>query len=64
MLNNPNLWFAFVDLKEFKGLPDTFIVPSRVVFTSFKAGDPKTWIRASITRYLTKWRDTRTDDSS
>lgn len=45
-LNNPNLWFAFVDLKEFQELPDTFVVPSKVVFTYFEGGDPETWTRA------------------
>jgi hypothetical protein len=37
-LNNPNLWFAFVDLKDFEELPDIFIVPSKVVFAYFKYG--------------------------
>lgn len=45
-LNNPNVWFALVDLKEFQELPDTFIVPSKVVFAYFEGGDPETWIRA------------------
>ena len=34
-LNNPNLWYAFVDLKYFEELPDIFIVPSKVVFDYF-----------------------------
>jgi hypothetical protein len=34
-LNNPNLWFAFVDLKEFQGIPDIYFVPSKVVFAYF-----------------------------
>src|ERR1035437_5127528 len=37
-LNNPTLWFAFVDLKYFQELPDTFIVPSKVVNAYFKYG--------------------------
>jgi hypothetical protein len=45
-LNNPNLWFAFVDLKAFEELPDTYIIPSKVVFAYFEGGDPTTWIRA------------------
>jgi len=45
-VNNPNVWFALVDLKEFRELPDTFIVPSRVVYAYFEGGDPKTWTRA------------------
>ena len=45
-LNNPNLWFAFVDLKEFQSLPDTYIIPSKVVFAYFEGGDPEKWIRA------------------
>lgn len=45
-LNNPNLWFAFVDLKYFEELPDTFIIPSKVVFSYFEDGDPETWRRA------------------
>lgn len=45
-LNNPNLWFAFVNLKEFFELPDTFIVPSKVVFAYFEGGDPEVWKRA------------------
>jgi hypothetical protein len=34
-LDNPNLWFAFVDLKKFDALPDVYIVPSKVVFAYF-----------------------------
>lgn len=45
-LNSPNLWFAFVDLKKFQELPDTFIVPSKTVFAYFDGGDPETWTRA------------------
>jgi hypothetical protein len=42
-LNVPNLFFAFVDLKEFTELPDIFIVPSSVVSTYYEGGDPETW---------------------
>ena len=45
-LNNSNLWFAFVDLKAFEELPDTYVIPSTVVFTYFEGGDPETWTRA------------------
>jgi hypothetical protein len=45
-LNNSNLWFAFVDLKAFEELPDTYVIPSGVVFAYFEGGDPETWTRA------------------
>jgi len=45
-LNNPNLWFALVDLRRFEGLHRTFILPSAVIFTYFQHGDPETWKRA------------------
>lgn len=45
-LNHPNLWFAFVDLKGFEELPDTFIILSKVVHDYFEGGDPETWPRA------------------
>jgi hypothetical protein len=35
-----------VDLKAFEELPDTYIIPSRVVCAYFEGGDPTTWIRA------------------
>jgi hypothetical protein len=61
-LNNPNLWFAFVDLKEFQELPDTYILPSQVVFSYFEGGDPATWPRAryhplieEVTPYKNGW---------
>jgi hypothetical protein len=44
--NHPHLLFALVDLKEFQGLPDVFIVPSDVICKYFEGGDPKTWPRA------------------
>lgn len=43
---NDNLYFALVDLKSFQGLPDVYIVPSRVIAEYFRGGEPKTWIRA------------------
>ena len=62
-LNNPNLWFAFVDLKKFQELPDTFLVPSKIVFAHFKKFDPKDkWKRVryhpllkDITQFKNKW---------
>ena len=61
-MNNPNLWFAFVDLKEFQELPDTFIVPSKIISAYFEGGDPETWTRAryhprldEIEPYKNKW---------
>jgi len=42
-LNQKNLFFAFVDLKEFKELPDVFLVPSGVVHQYYSGGDPSTW---------------------
>ena len=44
--NYPSLFFALVDLKKFQGLPDVFIVPSKVIFEYFKGGKPETWPRA------------------
>jgi hypothetical protein len=37
-LNSPSLWFALVDLKEFKALPDIFFVPSKVMAEYFRPG--------------------------
>lgn len=60
--NHSQLVYALVDLKEFQGLPDVFIVPSEVLFEYFKGGDPKTWTRAryhpeisSIEPYKNGW---------
>jgi hypothetical protein len=44
-LNNPYLFFALVDLKNFEVLPDVFIVPSKVIAKYFAAG-PEGWPRA------------------
>ena len=41
-----NLFFALVDLKEFKETPDVFVVPSSVIHKYFEGGDPQTWRRA------------------
>jgi|SRR5579871_1217364 len=61
-LNSPNLWFALVDLREFKELPNTFVVPSRVIFKYFEEGDPETWKRAryhplceAVEEYKNQW---------
>jgi hypothetical protein len=37
-LDNPNLFFALVDLKEFAELPDVFIVPSKVEVAAYFEG--------------------------
>jgi hypothetical protein len=34
-INNPNLWFAFVDLKKFQEIPDIYFIPSKVVHDYF-----------------------------
>ncbi len=44
--NHPHLFFALVDLKEFKALPDVFIVPPKVIFEYFRGADPETCRRA------------------
>jgi hypothetical protein len=61
-VNHPHLFFALVDLKDFQGLPDTFIVPSMVIFTYFEGGDPETWRRAryhplleEVDQYKNNW---------
>jgi hypothetical protein len=61
-VNHPHLFFALVDLQQFDSLPDVFIVPSQVIFTYFKGGDPETWRRAryhplveDIQRYKNNW---------
>lgn len=45
VLNFPNLFFALVDLKEFRELPDVYIVPSNITATYFALG-PENWPRA------------------
>ena len=61
VLNNPRLFFALVDLKEFTELPDVFIVPSRVISKYFDAG-PEGWPMAryhpeisEVDRYKNNW---------
>jgi hypothetical protein len=61
-LNSPNLWFALVDLREFQELPDTYIIPSNVIFTYFDGGDPEIWRRAryhplieDVAQYKNAW---------
>ena len=59
--NYPSLLFALVDLKKFQGLPDVFVVPSKVIFEYFKAG-PENWPRAryhelveKVEQYKNNW---------
>lgn len=61
-LNHPNVFFALVDLKEFEGLPDVYVVPSETIFRYFEGGDPETWTRAryhpeiaQIDQYKNNW---------
>ena len=61
-VNHPHLFFALVDLKEFRALPDVFIIPSEVIFQYFKGGDPATWRRAryhplveQVEQYKNNW---------
>ena len=61
-INLPQLFFALVDLADYKNLPDVFIVPSEVIFRYFEGGDPKTWRRArfhpeidAIEKYKNNW---------
>lgn len=62
-INDPFLFFALVDLKEFEELPDVFFVPSQVIFEYFEGGDPNTWRRAryhieidELSQYKNNWR--------
>ena len=36
LINNPNVWFVFVDLKRFEEFPDVYIVPSKLICDHFK----------------------------
>jgi hypothetical protein len=59
-LNCANLFFALVDLKEFKELPDIFIVPSQVIFDYFRNDEPVHWARfhppiEDLARYKNNW---------
>ena len=58
-LNYPKVFFALVDLKKFRELPDVFIVPSAVVFKYFEGN---TWKRAryhplvgQVEQYKNNW---------
>lgn len=44
--NHPNLYYALVDLRDFNGLPDVFVLPSKVIHGYFAGGDPTVWRRA------------------
>jgi hypothetical protein len=64
-LNNPYLFFALVDLKNFEELPDVFIVPSKVIADYFAAG-PEGWPRAryhesieKLEPYMNDWETIR-----
>ena len=61
-MNLQKLLFALVDLKEFEGMPDVFIVPSAVIYDYFDGGDPETWTRAryhpeiaDVEKYKNNW---------
>ena len=61
-MNLANLLFALVDLREFEGLPDVFVVPSKTIFHYFEGGDPTTWRRVryhpeieEINKYKNNW---------
>ena len=61
-LNQPNLFFALVDLKGFKELPEVFIVPSGIIATYFEAG-PEGWPRPryhetveNLSNYRENWK--------
>ena len=41
LLNHPRLFFVLVDLREFEGLPEVFILPSRAIYRYFKSGAPR-----------------------
>jgi len=63
-LNSQNLWFAFVDLKEFDELPDVYVVPSRVVFTYFNKTHTLDWfsrhryhpLLGDVAAYKNSWK--------
>jgi hypothetical protein len=59
-LNNPSLFFALVDLKNFKELPDVFIVPSKVIARYFAAG-PEGWPRARYHESIKKLKPYKND---
>src|SRR2546428_700539 len=60
-VNHLHLFFALVDLQDFQGLPDVFLVPSAVIFEYFKEG-PENWPRAryhplleDVEKYRNNW---------
>jgi hypothetical protein len=44
-LNLPHLFFALVDLRKFRELPNVFIVPSKVIFEYFNDGTTRRRVR-------------------
>jgi hypothetical protein len=62
-LNRPDLFFALVDLREYEGLPEVFILLSRIICLYFKGGNPEDWPRAryhplisEIAPYRENWK--------
>lgn len=62
-LNRADLFYALVDLKEYKELPEVFIMPSRVICEYFDGGNPENWPRAryhpllkQISPYRENWK--------
>ena len=47
-INLSQVFFTLVDLKDFKELPDVFVVPSRIIFRYFEGGDPAKWPERDI----------------
>jgi len=45
-LSHASLYFALVDLKEYTGLPDVYVVPSATIQAYFDGADPAVWKRA------------------
>lgn len=55
-LNRGDLIFALVDLRNFDGLPDVFLVPSKTIAKYFQAG-PEGWPRARYHEELAKLKN-------
>lgn len=62
-LSREDLFFAFVDLKEFEEMPEVFIVPSSVVHEYYEGGDPQEWkwpryhpLVSEIEAYKNNWK--------
>ena len=60
--SSPLLIYALVDLKDFREMPDVYLVPSSVIATYYIGGDPTTWRRpryhpaiADIEAYRNNW---------